>query len=433
LPASPHAAARPPIDAASAERVRNAACRNRCEEILRSLRELAPRWIERGAGTRSEARRELEASLGILAAGEFRGWINGSAPLPTVDDVASLIGAVRTLVGGMRDEVTGDEPRPDAPRNIIPADGARLDDAPVILGCSPFRSSDARDAHGWSRIEVREAGGTYERNPAYAAFIPGSASRWTLPEGLLLSHRTYLWRAAHVGVHGRISEFSAETSFLTGELGLEPVSFDLAQAFNRDLVADPGDMEEDEFDPGNGDRPQLTVEGFDGARADNPGIRGLPPDRVVGVHRLGEYSRPNAVQVSPDDHHPLHLPAPPGRHAAVRFLLAGGWGDSEIAVTLRYASGREQSRRLHCDNSLDELPPTHESALAEGSSPVWDGMSHLRGGGAVERSDLALSEVIVPASRAEELEEVVLEPGKGAFDRAASRFNLFAVTGMRVR
>ncbi|MBI4600650.1 MAG: hypothetical protein HY721_01690 [Planctomycetes bacterium] len=138
------------------------------------------------------------------------------------------------------------------------------------------REAHDRPRHGRSRLQVREAGGEYDKNPVYDALLAGAAVRWTLPQGLLLSGRTYSWRVAHVGLNGRISELSAETSFSTGELGLEPVSFDLSASFNRDVVASPGDAEEDELDPGTGDRPQVTVDGFDGTSAGNAGVRGLP-------------------------------------------------------------------------------------------------------------------------------------------------------------
>ena len=41
----------------------------------------------------------------------------------------------------------------------------------------------------------------------------------------------------------------------------------------------------------------LVVDGFDGQRAGNPEVQGLPLDGMLGVNRLGDYDQPNSIQL----------------------------------------------------------------------------------------------------------------------------------------
>src|SRR4029453_18812998 len=69
-----------------------------------------------------------------------------------------------------------------------------------------------------------------------------------LARGVLLPHPRYMWRAAHVASNGKTAAWSTEGAFTTGDFPFRAVPFDLSKAFNRDLVANPGDRATDDVD-----------------------------------------------------------------------------------------------------------------------------------------------------------------------------------------
>jgi hypothetical protein len=303
----------------------------------------------------------------------------------------------------------------------------------VVLASSPFAASGGTSRHGWSRWQVRVEDGDYELSPLYDVLRRSDLTRLALPEGLLRSGVRCFWRVAHVGADGQVSPWSEESAFAVGELGVEPAPFDLSKLFNRDVVADPGDAENDDFDPGEADHPTLIVDGYDGERAGNPRARGLPADRRVGVHVLGTYERPNAVQIAPTDREPIRIAAPRRRCRALRFLLAAGWGDARLPVILEYASGRREETSVFANNWQNRLPPTANPPIVGGAVAVRSGMDHLRRGALVDNDAGAIYETIVDADPAEELAALVIEPERGLFARAATRVNVFAVTASAVK
>src|SRR5262249_5280837 len=148
------------------------------------------------------------------------------------------------------------------------------------------------------------------------------------------------------------SEWSDEASFATGAFPFTAVPFDLTRHFNRDVVADPGDRSNDALDDEGG---LLIVEGFDGVRADSPVAHGLPRDRRLGVHVLGDYARPNAVLLLAGSR-PVRVETPRARYAFVRLLVAGG-GDSLVPLALEFADGSRAERQVPCDDWYDDNPP----------------------------------------------------------------------------
>ena len=90
----------------------------------------------------------------------------------------------------------------------------------------------------------------------------------------------------------------------------------------------------------------LYLDGFDGRRSGNPLAQGLPHDRKVGIHRLGSYDGPNACRIQARERRRLRIEAPPAKYASVRFLVAGGTGDSSVPVVLEYAGSHAERRWL---------------------------------------------------------------------------------------
>ncbi|MCI0589114.1 MAG: hypothetical protein L0323_20040, partial [Planctomycetes bacterium] len=116
------------------------------------------------------------------------------------------------------------------------------------------------------------------------------------------------------------------------DASLRAVPLDLGPHFNRDVVADAGDDENDFVD--SAARLVVFTVGEGGI------VRGLPPAGVIGVHRLGDYAAKNALQLSGESRERVRLEVPRGRYREVRFLLTGGHGDSTVPLRLEYADGR---------------------------------------------------------------------------------------------
>ena len=86
----------------------------------------------------------------------------------------------------------------------------------------------------------------------------------------------------------------------------------------------------------------FVEEGFDGTSKYNPKAQGLPHDRVLGVHRLGDYKRANAIRTSPDDKARVRVEVPRGKYCAIRYLVTGILLTSEMPVVLEFADGTKQ-------------------------------------------------------------------------------------------
>ena len=266
-------------------------------------------------------------------------------------------------------------------------------------------------------------------NPVFDAVLLNELTSLSLPRGFLLPDATYYWRVAYIDSSGRRTGFSKEASFTTGALPWRPARIDLSQHFNRDIVADPGD---DDIEPvAPGEALSFTVEGFDGTGTDNPKVRGLPKDRVVGVHQLGDYRAFNVVQLGSARREEVRIPLPRRRYVSLRFLVSGGSLDSRVPLILEYADGTHDTGDLACDGWFDD-PAETMLGLSPGSTPVWNGMDcmDVNTRRIQIRSDAALFEVTLPAREERELVNVVLQPAGGQFAQTGTTFNLFAITGM---
>jgi WD40 repeat protein len=317
---------------------------------------------------------------------------------------------------------------PATPVNRRPASGATAENPPV-LESSPFSGASPDAAHGWSRWQVRTVGGSFDLSPSIDVLSTTALTSLELPRGLLLPRTTCFWRIAHVGASGRISAWSQETPFTTASSRMRLERIDLSAVFNRDVVADPGDSKNDAFDPGP-PPPLLIVQGFDGARGDNQDARGLPRDRLVGDHLLGDYRGLNSVQLSPGDRKPVRIPVPGARYAALRFLVSGGRGDSRIALKLEYSGGALEDTSIPCDDWTKDLPLTRSDRLRSGATAVWRKMDHIRARKLVNDDAASLFEVVLRANPARDLTAILLSPVGAEFERGVTRFNLFAVTAM---
>jgi hypothetical protein len=211
------------------------------------------------------------------------------------------------------------------------------------------------------------------------------------------------------------------------------VHVDLEAVFNRDVIADPGDGENDTFDsPGGG---LLIAGGFDGSRPDSASARGLPQDGRVGVHRLGGARGRNSLALTAADREPVTLRLDPGRYAALRFLVSGGEGASRLMVSLRYRGGRSESHAIPCPDWFDDPGPAiagegEDPFITEAgipATPIRNGMDRIYKGKFHDANDAALFEVILPADAQSELLSVELEPARSWFANGRSTFHLLGL------
>jgi len=323
----------------------------------------------------------------------------------------------------------------ETPRNIQPEEGATGLGPVVVLAGGPFQHPDPGVLQLRSRWQLRLASGERPAPLAIDLVTQAGGGSWAVPEGLLLPRTTYSWRVSYTGSDFRPSGFSAETSFTTGDFPWEAVPFDLSAHFNRDVVADPGDGENGTLDSAG---CCLLVAGFDGSRAEDPRVQGVPADRRIGVHVLGDYAGKNALQLSNFDRRSVRIPVPPGNYSAVRFLATGGNGDSLVPVVFEYSDGAREERAIPCDDWFDDIPEEGVveliGVLQPGVIPVLNGMDRIHNGVFEDANDPALFEVVHVTRPQKRLEAFVLETQKALFAHppgAPTQFNLLAVTGIR--
>ncbi len=240
-----------------------------------------------------------------------------------------------------------------------------------------------------------------------------------------------------------------ETAF--GAAALEPAihRLDLTRHFNRDIVLNLGDTENDTVDGQGG---YFLEDGFDGTRPDNPRAQGLPRSRIVGVHALGDYSGFNVIQTSAANADRIRLAVPRGKYAVIRFLVAGGNGDSNMPVTLHHSDGTTQSGVIHCDDWFDDIMNYRDRIPDPGASPVLNHLDRFWGRRFHDANKPAVFEVALELDEERELTEVVLEVDEATYALHAdhvrqsdapeytrdltklrpfpARFNLFAVTAV---
>jgi serine/threonine protein kinase/TolA-binding protein len=341
---------------------------------------------------------------------------------------------------------------PARPENIRP-EARTITSHPVTLSASPFTHPEHPTMHLRSRWQIRTEAGSYSISSTINWQSKRDLESWIVPKGVLQPRTTYFWRVAYTGTNFTSSAFSAESSFITGDFPWEPVPFDISGFFNRDVVANEGDGQNDTFDAVGG---LLIVDGFDGRRSDDPLAQGLPRDRRIGVHFLGDYSDKNSLQLRSSDRGSIRIPVKSAKYSAVRFLVSGGNGDSLVPIVFEYSDGTQEEISLPCDDWYDDNPEaaegteagtpqpatgksfldqtvaSEEGLLQVGSVPVLGNLDRIRGDVFEDVNDPALFEVIRFVRPEKDLSAIVLLAGKAIYTESyQTRFNLFAVTGIR--
>jgi serine/threonine protein kinase/WD40 repeat protein len=289
-----------------------------------------------------------------------------------------------------------DGPAPEPPRNSAPAHGSIVEQLPIDLESVAATPGADRPPEGWTWWQIRDVRRDVEGDPVFDRITDEGETSATLPDGLLLPHHEYGWRTARVAVDGRVSAWSEETKFATGDLPTEAVPFDLSGAFNRDVIADPG-------------------------------------DRRVGVHLLGDPRGPNALQIASGDRASIRVLAPRRPYRALRFLEVGGASAAIARVRLEYARGAPQEAVLRARARSDAGPSVGTDAANEDPSPIRRGLVRFAAGDVASEPEGALFESLVTTDPARDLVAVVFEAAAPRPRGEPGRFDLLALTGMAVR
>ena len=252
----------------------------------------------------------------------------------------------------------------------------------------------------------------------------------SLPAYRLHPGTKYYWTVTHTGSAGQIAT-SDESTFRSPGYTIETVPFDLTEYFNIDVIANPGDEQNGTVDGG---WSTLVVDGYDGTPSPYPKARGLPPDRRLGIHHLGDYDHDNAIQMGESDGSRIRVEVSPRRYAAIRFLLTCGWGRATVPTRLEYADGSFERRTLVGNDWGATVVATGQYTVEEGNVPIRRGLYRMLQG-RFDSPRWSLYEVCLEVDPKKELVAFVLEGDQMRGSSTASeetRFNLFAATGVWV-
>lgn len=206
---------------------------------------------------------------------------------------------------------------PNVPSPIEPTNRRVDATGKIELVSSDFDHMAQDMKHHATRWQVRAADQTFQYSPTLNVTSTKQLAQITIPPSILLPNQRYFWRVAHIGQNRVPSEFSEELSFHTDSLAYEMKPVDLTRHFNRDVVHSPGDESEDPFKPLT---TQLVIDGYQLADSPDEEFHGVPVDRRVGPHQLGDYRNRNSIQLDRQSDRVL-IELPPARLKSLRFLL----------------------------------------------------------------------------------------------------------------
>jgi len=151
----------------------------------------------------------------------------------------------------------------------------------------------------------------------------------------------------------------------------------------------------------------------------------------LGIHRLGDYSRPNALQLTSEKKQEVRIPAPRGRYRAVRFLLAGGGGFSNVPLRLEFADGEPRRVVLPCPDWTQRVPTSRgERVLMSTALLGGDTLAGIDGRLFDDVNNRQLFDALMEAPADRELVSIAIEWDRSTVEAAHTRFNLLAVTGV---
>lgn len=299
---------------------------------------------------------------------------------------------------------------------------------------------DPRIRIGHTRWQIRSVAADYDA-PALDV-TTDRLTRLLVPRDRLRPHTTFVARASGYSETVGDVVWSDEHRFTTSDYPFEVIPIDLSSHFDSDLVANPGDAENDAID---GETGYFVVDGYDGGTSGNAQVQGFPGDGIVGLHRLAGYDGPNAICLRPGRKEPVRVEVPPRRYSVLRFLASAGHNDALRPVELIYADGSSERRVIHFHDWFDDPGPMSESEhgpLTPDTVPLLNGMDRLHNAFFEDANDPALFETALAVDPRKNLVAFVLAGWELAPDQSstrageldpnqtATRVGIFAVTGV---
>jgi serine/threonine protein kinase len=303
--------------------------------------------------------------------------------------------------------------------------------AVIRIRSTPYFHLDPRTKVLATRWIIWEEGKDPRLEPLIDVVSAVHTSEYPLDALPLRSGTTYGSIVGHVAENGLPSRFSRSATFTVADELARVVPFDIGSHLSVDVIASPGDIDDDAFDDLNDFR--LIVEGYDGSAAASDDVRGLPRSREIGVHRLADFDGPNAIRLPSADPRQIRIDVPRDGYASVRFLVSGANGDSVLPLTFVHADGSRTAAELPCEdwfNDVDDGSIPFDSPC----QPVWNGMDRMGSRRFEKRDDAAIFEVSLPVTEKSELIAIELDAERARFEGARTRLHLFSATGLvRIR
>ncbi len=261
----------------------------------------------------------------------------------------------------------------------------------------------------------------YDQRPVIDIVSNKHLTEFPIPEELLTPNSSYRWRARVYASDGRESDSSDEGRFTTGDFTqtIEPI--DLSAYFNRDVVADFGDPQNDSLDKDHGSL--IPVSGFNGQEHQDASVEGVPRDRQIGSHVLGAYGGNNALQLDVmSDSVTIRIPHLPA--TSLRFLVTGGNGTSEMPIVVHFADGTTQTAKIICPDWHDDQVPQSGPPYF---SPRLNGIDRMVNGELEDTKDPALFELVIELNSQSPLVGIDLVSTAASFGNDQTTFNLFSI------
>ncbi len=297
--------------------------------------------------------------------------------------------------------------------------------AEIVLRIETPQMSHRWVHHKATRWQVcrddESADNLYDSRPVIDIVSTQHLTEFLIPLALLIPNSNYRWRAQVYATDDRDSDASDEGRFETGDFdqSIEPI--DLSAYFNRDVVADFGDLQNDSLDQDHGSL--IPVAGFNGQEHQDVNVKGVPRDRRIDSHFLGAYGGNNVLQLDiMSDPVTIRVPRLPA--TSLRFLVTGGNGTSEMPIVLKFADETTHSLTLVCPDWHDDEVPQPGPPY---STPRLNGIDRFVKGALKTTRDPALFDVVVDLNNQSPLVSIDFISPSAEFDSERTTFNLFGI------
>jgi len=278
-------------------------------------------------------------------------------------------------------------------------------------------------------VRVRDDADAEPRHAAIELWVPAESGHIDAPPGSLVAGHRYTARVRLLCEDAAAPGPWSDAVAVLPATQCEAVPIDLSPWARADAVADPGDSNNDAFDPKNGFC--LLVDGFDGKSDGIATAQGLPRDRHLGPFLLGAYDQPQTLRLHMHPSAPLRVDLPPDHYVGVHLLVASANGNATVPIAIRYdGDGGEVREQLFLADWFNGSAPPDLDLLHIGM-PVVRGMDRLGPTGFEERNAAALFDRFVPLDPARVARSLVFLLDRASGEQQGTVANVLAITAMR--